>query len=73
MNSTVILTPRKLSFGVGQRLTFLRKWKARMDNRRALRHEFRGASPTWMAHIERDIGLEPGTLQAEMNKPFWAE
>tara|TARA_R100001440_G_scaffold12432_8_gene22037 strand:+ start:8064 stop:8222 length:159 start_codon:yes stop_codon:yes gene_type:complete len=51
----------------------LRTWQRRWSNRQALRHDFHGASPQWLARIERDIGLEPGTLKDEMQKPFWSE
>ncbi|MGQ7272815.1 hypothetical protein [Marinobacter sp. V034] len=56
-------------FGFGM----LRIWQRRWSNRQALRHDFHGASPQWLARIERDIGLEPGTLKDEMQKPFWSE
>lgn len=58
---------------LGSTQNVLRAWTARYRNRRALRNEFGRASPGWLAHIEQDIGLEPGSLQQEMSKPFWAE
>ena len=66
-------TIRKHRGALGINLNVLRAWQARYRNRRALRDEFGRASPTWLAHIEQDIGLEPGSLQQEMSKPFWAE
>lgn len=73
MNTRAIDTAPKPLFGFKQWLKCLRTWKARKVNRYALRHDFHGASPGWMARMERDVGLEPGTLQAEMNKPFWVK
>lgn len=64
--------PKRRS-ALGVNLNVLRAWRARYRNRRALRSEFGRASPSWLAHIEQDIGLEPGSLQQEMSKPFWAE
>ncbi|BES69496.1 hypothetical protein RE428_05140 [Marinobacter nanhaiticus D15-8W] len=58
---------------LGSTQNVLRGWRARYRNRRALRNEFGRASPSWLAHIEQDIGLEPGSLRQEMSKPFWAE
>ncbi|WP_148861348.1 DUF1127 domain-containing protein [Marinobacter fonticola] len=64
---------RKPRFAVGGTLNILRIWRARYRNRRALRNDFGQASPRWLARMEHDIGLEPGNLQREMNKPFWKE
>lgn len=57
----------------GFRWGMFKIWQRRWSNRQALRHDFHGASPQWLARIERDIGLEPGTLKDEMQKPFWSE
>ncbi|WP_203143345.1 DUF1127 domain-containing protein [Marinobacter mangrovi] len=73
MQHTLTLKPRKIQWPTLPALARLRRWRKRLANRRSLRREFGGASPAWLAHMERDIGLEPGDLQREMNKPFWAE
>lgn len=72
-NHQKIRSNHKLRGALGINLNVLRAWRARYRNRRALREEFGRASPKWLAHIEQDIGLEPGSLQQEMNKPFWSE
>ncbi|WP_162628702.1 MULTISPECIES: hypothetical protein [Marinobacter] len=77
MSTMILNTHRRSLRGFDPaRLTLVRRWRIwrrRAANRRALRDEFGRATPAWLAHMERDIGLEPGSLQREMNKPFWQE
>lgn len=73
MSTSITFGNQKRRINRGVNLNVLRAWWARYRNRRVLREEFGRASPAWLSHMEQDIGLEPGSLQREMNKPFWAE
>ncbi|TBW49243.1 DUF1127 domain-containing protein [Marinobacter halodurans] len=73
MQSILTFKFRKFHWPAPRALTRLRRWKKRLATRHSQRREFGAASPEWLARMERDIGLEPGDLQRELNKPFWEE
>tara|TARA_R100001460_G_scaffold9258_3_gene22488 strand:+ start:293 stop:484 length:192 start_codon:yes stop_codon:yes gene_type:complete len=60
----VIIMPAKSSAFVRT----LKVWNQRSAERRSLRRDINRDN---VAMIERDIGLAPGSLLREANKPFW--